>query len=575
MGTSEPVINDFTSGELSDRMTGKIDSEIYARGCKTLENFIVCYPTGSIERRPGTRYVCEVADSAKKTRLVSFVLSQTAIYILEFSNNKIRFIKNNALITTGTPAVPVSVTTTYTEAQLFDLKFVQVEKELYIVHPSHEPAKLTYTSDTSWSLANVSFTSRPFTTSIYPSAVTYFENRIWYGGTEDEPMTIWGSQVGLYDNFSMSSPIVDTDAVEFTFASIEGSKIQWMEGKDVIIVGTLSSEWIVTGGQTGITPANVMIKKQSVYGSSSIQGRLIEDVVVFTQRSKKRIREYYWMDAESAYKSPDLSRFSDHITGDGVREFAYQSSPFPILWVIRTDGELLGLTYSRLNGLYAWHRHTTEGEFESVCVSPTLGDDEVWVTVKRTIGTSTKRYVEYMSFSAWSDQSDAFYLDSGVTYDSTATTTMTGLTHLEGETVSILADGAPASDEEVTDGEVTLSRQASVIHAGLNYRSIVETMNLQIGGIGKTRRITKAIVRLYKTLGGKIGTEDDETHLSKILYASFGDHLDSATPLYTGDKDIPLQAGYEIENHIVIVQDQPLPMTVLAISPKITTYEGA
>jgi hypothetical protein len=215
---------------------------------------------------------------------------------------------------------------------------------------------------------------------------------------------------------------------------------------------------------------------------------------------------------------------------------------------------------------------------ESVATIPgDLDEDQVWFIVKRTINGSTTRYVEYMSgFDFGSDITNAFYVDSGLTYSGTAATSISGLNHLEGQTVSILADGAAHADKVVSSGAVALDRSVTKAHIGLSFSSKLETLRIDAGSAmgssqGKNKRIGEVTVRLFRTVGMKIGTSS--TQLDTVPFRSTSDTMDKALSLFTGDKAVEFNGGYDDDATITIIQDLPLPMSILAIFPTLSVFD--
>jgi hypothetical protein len=232
------------------------------------------------------------------------------------------------------------------------------------------------------------------------------------------------------------------------------------------------------------------------------------------------------------------------------------------------------MIYERDQDIVGWSEDISNGFFESVACIPGINQTEVWVIVKR----GNKRYVECLKDVNWGDdQEDCYFVDCGLTYDDIPISTITsGLDHLENETVQVLADGAVHPDCVVTGESITLDYEASVIHVGLQYISILKTMRIEAEARegtaqSKTKRIHQVAVRFYKTLGCKIGPDMD--NLETVNFRVPGDSMDSPPPLFSGDKIIDFRGSYEREGQIVIVQDQPLPLTVMAIIPRLTTFD--
>jgi hypothetical protein len=199
---------------------------------------------------------------------------------------------------------------------------------------------------------------------------------------------------------------------------------------------------------------------------------------------------------------------------------SYQQEPNQIIWCVRQDGQLVGLTYQREQQVVAWHRHIFGGAFstgnavcESVATIPTNDKEyQTWVIIKRTINGVTRRYVEYINqFDFTETDNTTFnFLDSQLAYSGSATTTITGLDHLEGQTVSVLADGSTHPDKTVSGGSITLSRSSTKVKVGLPYTSLLQTMRIDAGSQNgtsqaKTKRIYNITVRLYESIGVEVG----------------------------------------------------------------------
>ena len=522
-------LTNFTGGELSPRLDGRNDLTKYSSGCSTLENLVV-YPHGAAARRPGTTFVAEVADSDNKTRLIPFEFSTTQTYMLEFSNLKIRFYKDNGSILEGDKTITAitkanpgvitcsshgyltgdeilitaivgmtelnnkrflvvkidantfsltdkdgvainttsfttyssagtmnrvyEITTPYTTAQLFDIKFAQSADVMYITHPSHEVEKLSRTGHTSWTLADVDFTKGPFqdanitTTTLTPassavgtgvnvtasavtginggsgfistdvgrqihfnagyavitaitsttvvvvtittaftdtsaiadwylgafsdttghaSCVTFFEQRLVFAGTTDQPQTIFFSKSGDYENMdaNIGGTIADDDAIIYTIASNQVNAIRFMTSTRTLIIGTAGGEFTVSGGGTdsAVTPTNILIKKQSNHGAANVDAIAVGNATLFLQRAKRKIRELAYNFDVDGYVAPDMTILAEHVTEGGLTQIAYQQEPNQIIYGVRGDGEMVGLTYQREQQVTAWHRHIFGGRF--------------------------------------------------------------------------------------------------------------------------------------------------------------------------------------------------------------------
>ena len=422
----------------------------------------------------------------------------------------------------------------------------------------------------------------------HPSSVSFFEQRLVFAGTTDEPQTLYFSKSGDYEN--MTAGTNADDAMIYTIASNQVNAIRYLKAQRTLIVGTTGGEFTVSadGTDAAITPTNITIKKQSSYGSANVDAQPAGNSVLFLQKAKRKIRELTYNFDVDGYVAADLTILNDIVTKTGINEMAYQQEPDSILWCVRDDGVLAGLTYQRSENVIAWHRHIFGGAFDggdAVCesvatISGSLTEDELWVIVKRTINGATKRYVECFSDFDFDETTatDFRFVDSHLTYSGSATTTLSGLAHLEGQTVSILADGATHADKVVSSGQVTLDRSATKAVVGLAYDSVLQTMRVEGGAAegtsqGKTKRISKVVLRLFETVGAKVGPS--LTDLETVPFRSSSDPMDTpVSTLIAGDKEIEFRDDYNTDGFIFIKQDQPLPLSVLAIYPTIVTSDG-
>ena len=440
----------------------------------------------------------------------------------------------------------------------------------------------TTTATTDWSLGAFSDTTG------HPSCVSFFEQRLVFAGTTAEPQTLYFSKSGDYEN--MTAGVNADDAMIYTIASNQVNVIRFLKTQRTLIVGTVGGEFTVSadGTDAAVTPTNITIKRQSSYGSANVDAIPAGNAVLFLQRAKRKIRELSYNFDVDGYQAADLTILNDVVTKTGVNEMTYQQSPDSILWCVRDDGVLAGLTYLRGEEVIAWHRHILGGAFgsgsavvESVAsISGSLNEDELWVIVKRTINGATKRYIECFADFDFDETTptDFRFLDSHLTYSGSATTSLSGLDHLEGQTVSILADGATHPTKVVSSGSITLDRATEKAVVGLSYDSVLQTMRIEGGAAegtsqGKTKRISKVVLRLFETVGVKVGPS--LSNLEAIPFRTSSDPMD--TPVSTfiaGDKEIEFNDDFNSDGFIFIKQDQALPCSVLAIYPTLVTSDG-
>ena len=422
----------------------------------------------------------------------------------------------------------------------------------------------------------------------HPSCVSFFEQRLVFAGTIDEPQTLFFSKAGDYEN--MTTGTNADDAMVYTIASNQVNAIRYMKAVRTLVVGTTGGEFTVSadGTDASITPTNITIKRQSSFGSANVDAIPAGNAILFLQKAKRKIRELQYNFDSDGYQAPDLTILNETVTDTGINEMSYQQEPGSNIWCVRDDGVLACLTYQRSENVIAWSRHIFGGEFGSgraVCesiasISGTLTEDEVWVIVKRTINGATKRYVECFSDFDFdeTDANDFKFLDSHLSYSGSATTTLSGLAHLEGQTVSILADGAAHANKTVSSGAITLDRSATKACVGLSYDSILQTMRIEGGAAegtsqGKTKRISKVVLRLFETVGVKVGPS--LTNLELIPFRTTSSLLSNPVDtLLSGDKEIEFNDDYNSDGFIFIKQDQPLPCSILAIYPTLVTSDG-
>ena len=509
-------------------------------------------------------------------------------------------------------------------------------------------------ASTDWSLGAFSDTTG------HPSCVTFFEQRLVFAATLNNPQTIYFSKSGDYENMdaNIGGTVADDDAIVYTIASNQVNAIRFLSPTRTLIIGTAGGEFAVYGGgdNDAITPTNIIIKKQSNYGGANVDAVPVANATLFLQRAKRKIRELAYNFDVDGYVAPDLTILAEHITQGGITQMAYQEEPLSIIYAVREDGELVALTYQRDQQVVAWHRHIFGGSFgtgnavcESVAVIPTdLDEYEVYVIIKRTINGATKRYVEVLNTFDFTetDNTSFNYLDSQLNYDGVSTTlngditnsattitltdassfnsagkikinkeiikytgkssndltgctrgenlttaaahtsgdtvdqvveTLSGLTHLEGQTVSILADGATHPTKTVSSGAISLDRAAKKVKVGLAYTSLLQTMRIDAGSQngtsqGKTKRIYEITLRLFETVGVEVGPDLD--HMERIPFRSSANPMNEGIAPFTGDKEVEFRGNYDTDGFIVIRQTQPLPLTVLSVYPRLVTNDG-
>jgi hypothetical protein len=384
------------------------------------------------------------------------------------------------------------------------------------------------------------------------------------------------------------------DAVAFTLNADDVNAIKWLVANEKgLLAGTSRGEWQVKPSalNEAITPTNISAKPSTKHGSADVAPISAGKAVLFVQRAGRKLRDLAYVFEVDGFKAPDMTLLSEHITRPAMGELAYQEQPQAIVWSVRSDGVLLGFTYERDQDVVAWHRHELGGYsnaggtaipiVESIAVvpSPDATRDELYMVVKRYVNGGTKRYVEYLSkiWESGDAQEDAYQLDCGWTVtNGSASTSVTGLWHLEGESVTPYIDGAAHPAVTVTNGKVTLNFAATVVTLGYTYNSDGQTLPAEGGSQngtsqGKTKRIHAVGFWLMDTLGLKYGPDAD--NLTEILQTQFGDNFGEATDLFTGVVKERFEGDYDKLAQVYWRCNGPFPATVLAVMPEVNVSD--
>lgn len=407
----------------------------------------------------------------------------------------------------------------------------------------------------------------------YPGAVSYYEQRKCFAGTINQPQNIWMTKSGTEDAMSYSLPIRSDDRVAFRVAAREANTIRHIVPLAQLLILTSSAEWRVTSvNSDAITPSTISVMPQSYIGSSNVQPSIINNTLIYCAARGGHVRELAYAWQANGFVSGDLSLRAPHLfdTFD-LADMAYAKSPQPIVWFVSTSGKLLGLTYVPEQQIGAWHQHDTEGAFESCTVVAEGNEDYLYVVVKRTINGSQVRYVERMASRQFVNQQDAFFVDAGLTYSGAPATTIEGLSHLEGATVNVLADGSVHPQCVVTGGTITLDAAASTVQVGLPITADLQTLPVaaQIDGSygqGRYKNVNKAWMRVYRSSGIFIGP--DEFNLVEAKQRST-EAYGSPPTLKTEEIQIMLTPSWADSGQVFIRQVDPLPLSVINLTAEV------
>lgn len=437
------------------------------------------------------------------------------------------------------------------------------------------PADVVSAATTRWSLGE-------WYAGNYPSCVGFFRNRLaWAGG-----IGLWLSVPNSFDDMSADffNEITDDCAIWTACQELDGNNIVWIKATEKLIIGSPGGEFALAEVSTSspLSPSNYRIDLQSKRRTRSVPPIIADDSLCFVQTAGKKLFSFGYSIEVERYAAGDLAVLANRLTKAGIVQIAYQNEPFSIIWCVLSNGTLLGFTYDKNQDVTGWHVHPIGGNgfIESIAIIPnTLGTaDDVWLSVKRTINSSTVRYVEYLSeiWEAGDGVEKMVYMDSAKVYEDHLTTTVTTLSHLEGETVQVLVNGAVYPDQVVTSGTITLDAVYRTIVVGKTCPAKLVTNRLEAGNEsgtaqGKTKRINRITIRLLDTLGGFVGLKDGQ--LDEINYRDSSMDMDLPPSVFTGDKDFSFPGIYETGAQIEIQQTQALPMTIVAIMPDMKSYD--
>ena len=400
----------------------------------------------------------------------------------------------------------------------------------------------------------------------FPRALAFFEERMFFGGTAHQTQRIWGTKTGSWDNFLVGKN--DDDGLDFTLSSDTVNEICWMIQHDTLVIGTMDSEWTLSASDPSdaLTPSDFRVRRRSVFGSANVKAHLVGDVILFVQRGGRKVREFVYAWEKNGYSSADMTILADHITESGIVESSLAQLPDSILWCVLSDGSLSALTYERDQEVIGWHRHTTNGNILSVAAIPDQTEDCIYWAVRR----NGRNMIEVAAPRCYSSIESAVFTDSSVTVSGDAVSSVSGLDHLEGMTVQILADGAVQTTKTVTNGAVTLDHPANIVTVGLGYESQLSPMPIEIetrNGMSLLRRkaVAEIRIRIYDSVGGlaRAGTDSYQIIRSRDVNT---DLLDRSVAPKSGEVILPVAGGYHFAATIDILQDQPLPLNVAGLA---------
>lgn len=444
----------------------------------------------------------------------------------------------------------------------------------------------------------------------WPRAIQFFQNRLMFGGSVTKPDTVWFSEADGQGNLNfradvLGSGVVATSPGAFTVASAKSNQIQWLSGSKNLNIGTLGDEYIAFD-ISGTTVPDV--RRETSIGSAYSQPVQLSSEIMFVNRSRRSLHEFQFnLDADT-YRSVNMSLLAEHLfdefandnslTTTGIKNIAFQESPSQVVWCVTDDGALFALSRLQDQGIVAWHKHELGGEsasgvppiVEDVIAIPTKDatHEQIWMVVRREINSSTVRYLEYIGpdfrgRSLTSESDTEIFCDSAILVDLvTPGTTVTGLSHLEGEVVQIMGDGKFQGTKTVSGGQITLDASATKVLVGLQYASRIKTLPMERGSAtgsaqGLTRRVDRVTIRVFDTIGMEFSNNDSD--FEEVEFRDFTAPIGDPIDPFTGIKVLEIQ-NMEVPNGgvedgvITFRQEKPLPMNIASVTMRAHTYES-
>ncbi|MFK4647223.1 hypothetical protein ABIF96_005797 [Bradyrhizobium ottawaense] len=459
----------------------------------------------------------------------------------------------------------------------------------------------------------------------WPHTATFYQQRLFTARNSNQPQTIWASQSGDFQNMrpdawvAGAKSVQDSSALNFTLASGIAAPISWLTGARRLIAGTAIGQWYISSKGAVLTPSDFSADPQTSVKARDVAPVTINSGAIFIQRAKRAVYDLNYSFQIDGLKASDITILSDHIGKASFAQVVYQAEPTSNVWGRLEDGTLACMTYKPDQNVIGWTPcvlgasvgsaavveaiATIPGNDDSGQVYSSINRDELWMIVRRTINGATKRYIEmmegvfdgpnradYLNRSEWraavvSAQADAFYVDCGLTYSGASATVISGLTHLEGETVKVVADGAVQGDKTVSGGSITLDLAASKVHVGLGYDWVYRGMKLPYGspngpGVGQTKQVNGFVFVLRDSasfdyaidLTGDGDEEPQDLVFSAVPFRRPEDSMSAAYALFSGEVNVdpPTGNGFSTDPRVVMRGTAPMPWTLLGVQPQVS-----
>ena len=410
----------------------------------------------------------------------------------------------------------------------------------------------------------------PFENDNNPACINYFQQRKVYACLKDNPQQLVASQTATNNNFNISRPLSNSDSINLTLSEREVNEIRHIIALNDLILLTSGAEWKLNGSDGAFAASSSLVASpQSFYGCSHVPPVVSGNMILFVQSGGSVIRDLGYTYISDSYDGEELTIFANHLfEGKQVIDMAYSKEPYRILWCVMSDGTVNALTYNKKQEVAGWHRHETKGKFESVAVVRENYEDVVYFVVRREINGKTKRFIERMATRIVEKTQDGIFLDSALKYVGEPIQKISGLSHLEGENITLLADNNVITDKVVENGSVSLDYPASKIVAGFPYEFELETLNLE----GEN---THGLLKIINSINVQV----EKTREDFFVVSSNGEILQNQRSitsindsdyLHSGNVNIFSFADYTENATLHIKQIYPFPITISSISLDVT-----
>lgn len=409
----------------------------------------------------------------------------------------------------------------------------------------------------------------------YPAVVSYYQQRLFFARTNNEPETVFSTRTGEGNSLRKSIPSRADDALTFSINGRQINEIRHIVSIDSMIILTSGGEWLVTEGQDQVlTPSTLGVRPQGYNGASKTRPAALPSSFMYVQNKGTKIRNLSYSATNLSYGDSDVSLVSEHLfDGYEIIEMQFAAEPYGIVWCLRNDGVLLGLTHQPEQQISAWHKHSTDGVIESIAVISEGDSDVLYAVIARTINEVPVRYIERMGKRIQSSPEDAVYLDACTIIDGSLTNIVSGLIHLANTEVTAVLDGNVVTGLTVTAGGLlSLPDEANKIVVGLPYVSTLDTLDIDTGNTkGHQVNVSKVKLVLEKSRGGFVGPllDDDTTGEMFEIKPRFDSDGYDTIQLKSQQFDVNISKQWRRGGGIRVEQNTPMPMGILAVIPDV------